>query len=141
MNEFERLEVNVQKERQKGRQFGPEEMWDTEEQFLSQFEKELRLIEDPEERHILKELLLDFSYIFYNENKPKFFREGIRVCPITLKTSSKFPVKDKQRKQADNKIPHIQKNIDKLLAEGVIEQVSNSMDTWLSNVHVVLESR
>jgi hypothetical protein len=99
--------IDVEGQKQKNDQFGENRMWNTEEQFLKQFENQLNLLKNSEKTRIIK-LLIEFAPFFYNEEKPEYFREGLRVPPIEIY------VTDKQQRVNDTKALYLRKHIKKM---------------------------
>jgi hypothetical protein len=89
------IAIDVESQKRKFDQFGEQRMCATEEQFLRQFENQLNLLKKSERARITK-LLIEFSLVFYNEEKPEFFREGVRVPPIEIYVTDEQPMKNKQ---------------------------------------------
>jgi hypothetical protein len=105
------IAIDIESQKWKFDQFGEKRMWNTKEQFLKQFENQLKLLKNSERTRITK-LLIEFSHVFYNEEKPEFFREGLRVPPIEIYVTDEQPMKDKHRRVNDTKAPYLRKHIE-----------------------------
>jgi hypothetical protein len=92
------------------------------------------------EKTRIKRLLMEFAHVFYNDEKPEYFREGLRVPPIEIYVTDEQPMKDKQRRVNDTKAPYLRKHIEKMEKEGTISIANQHYnEMWISNPHIVLE--
>ena len=135
---FERLEVNVDEERKKGK---VTDMWDdiSDEEYLKLFKKNPSITEAYEDKY--NQILLDFKQCFYNPKKPQKF-SGLKMKPIEVEAKpGTVPKKDRLRRASDIKEPYILEHLEKMKNEGVIREANNLSVGYLSNVVLVLESR
>ena len=103
-DKFLRLEVDVEKERKKGKD---SDMWDdhTDEEYLKLFKKNELITDELQPK--LDQLLLDFKQIFYNPEKPQNFT-GLKMNPINVEAlPGTVPKKDRLRRASDTKAPYI----------------------------------
>ena len=132
--EVEDVEIDIDAERRKGEKCP---FWPSKIEYLKKFK--LDHIEGDELAQV-ESLLWDFRHVFYNEETPEQFREGIRCAPVTIPLMG-VPKREKRRKMSESKLKHCKTHIDRLLKEGVIERVKDVAEIFASNTCIVLEER
>ena len=130
-------EVNVDEEKLRG---AGTKFWPDRETFLNQFD----FSDVPTtvlER--LKDLLWDFSFIFFNTSRPDQFRSGIRgLKPIKVeKLPHLTPRKQKLRTLAPRKVEALRVHLKELEERGIIRELDDVTDCYASPVHLVEEKR
>ena len=133
-DDFWKLKVDVETERAKGEK---SDMWPDKEKFLEQFK--LGHLKEHEQEKVRK-MLWDFNHVFFNVTKPDKFT-GVRMKPLKFEAKHNVPKKDKLRRICDSKLPHLKEQLTTLVNQGVLTELTDFSNSWLSNVHIVLESR
>ena len=130
--------VNIEEEMEKSAKCP---YWPNDEQFLSKFK--LEAVDHTTESE-LKQLLLKFKHVFYNEDTPSQFHEGIRVPPIKmrLKKDQPAPPKDRPRRMNDVKLNYLKEHLKKMKEKGIIrEHTDYQKKVLMAPAHIVVESR
>ena len=113
--------------------------WPDREEFLSKFN--FKDIEDSLLPRI-HDLLWSFRHCFFNEQFPEQFRQGIKMKPVVVNAlPGKSPKKEKIRQMSDEKLSHLKKHIDTMVAQGVLEELTDVVDCHASPLHIVIEKR
>ena len=113
--------------------------WTDKTEYLSAFD--LSEFTDDELPHA-KNLLWNFRHCFYNPATPSQFQQPLNIKPIKIETLPGIrPKKDKRRTMSAEKQEMLKTHIDRLLAEGVIEELREVENCHASNVVVVVEQR
>ena len=95
-----------------------------------------------EELPHIQDLLWAFRHCFYNPDHPEMFQKHVDIKPIKIETLPGVrPKKDKKRTMSPTKEALLKTHIDRLVAEGVIEELKDVEDCHASNVVVVVEQR
>ena len=136
--QFLRLKIDVEEERKKGIN---STMWDdmTEEEYLAQFKRNPLVTDEHLEKW--KKNLIDFNHVFFNKKKPHLFT-GLVMNEIEVEArAGTIPKKDRLRRATDMKEPHILEHLKAMEAQGIIKEVEELSEGFLSNVMLVFESR
>ena len=129
--------IDVEAEIRKNREV---EYWPDKDYFLSKFPGLAEI--DPKYRPLATELLYSFRHIFYNNDRPDQFRQGINMQPIKIERLPGLkPRKEKARQISEKKKKYLEMHIKNLVDQGVIEEVENVVDCYASPVHIVIEQR
>ena len=131
------VEIDIDAERRKS---GKCPYWPSKGEFLKNFDLSST---DGESARMAEELLWSFRHIFFNEEYPKQFQQGIQTKPIkmTLKQEGPPLKSEKMRRMNEKKVVHLKKHLQQLQEQGVIEELKDSTGCHLSPVHVVIEQR
>ena len=90
----------------------------------------------------IEDLLWEWKHVFYNQDTPAQFKEGIKMKPVKIeRIPGLTPRKEKYRRISDKKMAELKKHIDALTAQGVITEMDDASATHASPIHIVLEER
>ena len=134
--DMDQPEIDIEAEKQKSKDCP---FWTDKEEYLKGFD----LSEfNEQELPYVKSLLWDFKHTFMNNDTPQMFRQPINIKPIKIETLPGIrPRKDKRRIMSAEKEALLKIHIDRLVAEGVVEELKNVEDCHASNIVVVIEQR
>ena len=133
----ENVEIDIEEEKKKAAACI---YWDDKDQLLSRFN--LKDVSEEVGKQ-LGDLMYDFRHVFHNTEKDAQMKEGIRIPPIEIAIDPSVPPprKERPRRLNEKKIAALQKHVDTLLKQGVIEPVTDAAGVILSPVNCVFEIR
>ena len=129
--------IDVAAESKRGQDF---KYWPNKHEYLQQFD--LSSVEGAE-REKLIDILLKFNHVFFNEDRPDQFHEGVRMKPIKLKMKDNAPPlrKEGPRRMNPEKQKLLKVHLKSMLDRKIIEEIEDGAGCYMNPCHVVIERR
>ena len=129
------VDIGKERKRSEGCDFWPDRA-----EYLKMFD--MSAVDD-ELKNEVSDLLWSFRHIMMNESRPDMFHRGVEMAPIKInlqKNSAPFPRIPPRRMNA-TKLRHLKEHLKVMLERGIIEELHDTSDAFISPVGIVVEHR
>ena len=129
------VDIEKEKKRSEGCDF-----WPDRKEYLEMFD--MSAVDDDLKEEV-SELLWSFRHIMMNESRPDMFHRGVEMAPIKInlqQNAAPFPRIPPRRMNA-TKLRHLKEHLRIMLDRGIIEELHDTSDAFISPVGIVVEHR